>query len=293
MADPKKKLVANIEADFFVDSTCINCDTCRQIAPLNFSESEDYSFVNKVTENDEEFIDSYKALLSCPTGSIGYTGTKKVTEIINEYPEKLVDEDGIQIYFNGFTSVKSYAAKSYFLQTSEANWLIDSPRYVKPLVEKFKAMGGIDYIFLSHRDDVADADKYAKEFGAKRIIHESELSAQPDSEIVIQGEQDCDFNSDIKFLFAPGHTKGHLLFYLKNKYLFTGDHLSWSRRKDSINAFKDFCWYSWELQLESLAKLLEVDFEWLLPGHGMYKHLSNEQMRAELRDMLEYFSENN
>ena len=82
MADPKKKLVANIEADFFVDSTCINCDTCRQIAPLNFSESEDYSFVNKVTENDEEFIDSYKALLSCPTGSIGYTGTKKVTEII-------------------------------------------------------------------------------------------------------------------------------------------------------------------------------------------------------------------
>ena len=36
MADLKKKLSTNVAGDFFVDSTCINCDTCRQLAPATF-----------------------------------------------------------------------------------------------------------------------------------------------------------------------------------------------------------------------------------------------------------------
>ena len=39
MADPKKKVLENIEGEFFVDSTCINCDTCRQLAPGLFEDA--------------------------------------------------------------------------------------------------------------------------------------------------------------------------------------------------------------------------------------------------------------
>ncbi|HZC81910.1 MAG TPA: ferredoxin, partial [Nitrospiraceae bacterium] len=36
MADVAKRLPTNIDGSFFVDSTCINCDTCRQLAPKSF-----------------------------------------------------------------------------------------------------------------------------------------------------------------------------------------------------------------------------------------------------------------
>ena len=38
MADLKKRLKSNMSGNFFVDSTCINCDTCRQLAPETFEE---------------------------------------------------------------------------------------------------------------------------------------------------------------------------------------------------------------------------------------------------------------
>lgn len=33
MVNPRKLVPENAPSDFFVDSTCIDCDTCRQIAP--------------------------------------------------------------------------------------------------------------------------------------------------------------------------------------------------------------------------------------------------------------------
>ena len=93
--------------------------------------------------------------------------------------------DGVS--YCGFNSPKSFGGNSYFLEHPDGNWLIDAPRYVEHLVRRFAERGGLRYIFLTHRDDVADADKYAKRFGAERIIHRLELSAQPDAERVIDG----------------------------------------------------------------------------------------------------------
>ena len=45
MANPKKRVPQNVPGDFFVDSTCIDCDTCRQIAPRVFGEAPGASFV--------------------------------------------------------------------------------------------------------------------------------------------------------------------------------------------------------------------------------------------------------
>ncbi len=36
MANPRKLVPENVPGDFFVDSTCIDCDACRQIAPSVF-----------------------------------------------------------------------------------------------------------------------------------------------------------------------------------------------------------------------------------------------------------------
>ncbi len=36
MAQLEHRLPQNIEGDFYVDDTCIDCDACRQIAPATF-----------------------------------------------------------------------------------------------------------------------------------------------------------------------------------------------------------------------------------------------------------------
>lgn len=41
MANLGKRVPENAPGDFFVDSTCIDCDTCRQVAPAVFGQATD------------------------------------------------------------------------------------------------------------------------------------------------------------------------------------------------------------------------------------------------------------
>ncbi len=65
-----------------------------------------------------------------------------------------------------------------------------------------------------------------------------------------------------------------MLLY-REKFLFTGDHLAWSRRRGALVAFRDACWYSWKEQIRSMERLLDFPFEWVLPGHGGTRHFDS------------------
>ncbi len=47
MADLSQKVPENVLGSFYVDATRIDCDLCRETAPLNFirQDAEGYSFV--------------------------------------------------------------------------------------------------------------------------------------------------------------------------------------------------------------------------------------------------------
>ena len=81
---------------------------------------------------------------------------------------------------------------------------------------------------------------------------------------------------------VPGHTKGSVVYLLEDSYLFTGDSLAWSEEKKDLVAFRDACWYSWEMLTESLRRLLAHRFEWVLPGHGWSVRLAAEEMNRRL-----------
>jgi len=51
-------------------------------------------------------------------------------------------------------------------------------------------------------------------------------------------------------------------------FLFTGDHLAWDPGARSLTAHRDYCWYSWPQQLDSVRRLACYAFAWVLPGHG-------------------------
>ena len=282
MADRAHSLQENVAGPFFVDSTCIDCDTCRQLAPATFGETGEYSYVMRQPGDGEEERAAFRALVACPTGSIGSevkTGAKAAAA---EFPLPVAPG----IWYNGFVSRKSFGGSSYFVEHGGGNWMIDSPRYVEHLVKRFEEMGGVRYIFLTHRDDVADADRYAARFGATRIIHRLELGAQPDAERVIEGSEAQELAPDFLAIPTPGHTAGHCALLYKGRYLFAGDHLWWSRGRGRLNASRDVCWYNWRQQVASIRLLAGYEFEWVLPGHGERAHFPGGQMKQEMARLI-------
>ena len=104
-----------------------------------------------------------RGLLACPVGAVGYAGPKLTFSEV--FPQELMDG----VFYCGFNSAKSFGANSFFVRRGGGNLLVDSPRYVIQLVRRFEDMGGIADILLTHRDDVADADRYARRFGRARL----------------------------------------------------------------------------------------------------------------------------
>lgn len=283
MADRHKRLDSNVPGNFYVDATCINCDTCRQLAPNSFEEIGEFSAVSRQPERDEHVHQAYQALLACPVGSIGTEESDKLRlkDAMGSFPLHL--EDGV--YYCGFNSEKSFGANSFFIEHPSGNWLVDSPRYIKFLIEAFKRRGGVTYIFLTHEDDVADADKYALHFGAKRIIHRADADAVPDAEWIVDGIDRIVLTDGFQAIPVPGHTPGSMALYYRDKFLFTGDHLWWDPQRRSIEAPKRLIWRP-RVLMASLEKLLSYRFEWVLAGHGDRVKLSAEEMRDQLIAML-------
>lgn len=283
MADIRKRLPNNVAGEFFVDSTCINCDACRQLAPDTFDEAGDFSFVYAQPRTEEQRRSALRALLACPTGSIGTLRPNGAREVMSDFPLHIECD----VYYCGFNSPKSYGGNSYFVKHPQGNWLIDSPRYLPHLVKRFEEMGGIRFIFLTHRDDVADAHKYARRFGSRRIIHRADAAAQPDAEVILEGGEPALLAPEFLIIPTPGHTRGHSVLLYGDRFLFSGDHLWWSRSEGRLSAARSVCWYSWPEQIKSMAKLLDFSFEWVLPGHGQRIKLPSDQMRRELIALID------
>ena len=284
MADQTKRLDSNVAGNFYVDATCINCDTCRQLAPASFEEVGDFSAVTSQPTGEGPLHQAYQALLSCPVGSIGTELSEPVRmqEAMASFPLHL--EEGV--YYCGFNSGKSFGANSFFLEHPDGNWLIDSPRYLKYLVEAFERKGGLSYIFLTHKDDVAEAEKYAAHFGAKRIIHRADLEAAPGAEWIIEDVESSQVLPEFQIIPVPGHTAGSMALLYKNKFLFTGDHLWWDSKQQMLRAPSQLVWRK-RVLLDSLQKLLDYRFEWVLAGHGDRVRLSAEAMQSQLQTLIE------
>lgn len=284
MADPTKRLDSNVSGNFYVDATCINCDTCRQLAPLSFEEIGDYSAVSRQPDSEQQIHQAYQALLACPVGSIGTEQNDKsrLQAAMASFPLHL--EGGVS--YCGFNSEKSFGANSFFIEHADGNWLIDSPRYIKHLVECFEQRGGIAHIFLTHKDDVADADKYAAHFGAERIIHRADADAVSIAERIVDGEETVRVGSEFQIIPVPGHTAGSMALLYRERFLFTGDHLWWDPHSKALDAPTRLVWKKWTL-MDSLRKLLGYRFEWVLAGHGDRVHLSSAEMRVQLQALIE------
>ena len=76
MADPKDRYRDNVPGGFYVDTNCIDCDVCRDIAPCNFIRNDEggYSYVYKQPQTKAERKDCECARVECPVEAIGDCG---------------------------------------------------------------------------------------------------------------------------------------------------------------------------------------------------------------------------
>ena len=285
MASLAARLPDNVPGNFYVDRTCIDCDTCRRIAPSVFEQGDDHSFVASQPHSHEANRRALMALVACPTASIGTVERTDARPAAAAFPERVAEN----VSFCGFTAESSFGAWCYFVERPEGNVLVDSPRAAGPLLTALEARGGVATMFLTHRDDVADHATFRKRFGCERVLHENDVTARTrDVERQLQGTDPVRLSDDLVAIPTPGHTRGHAVLLYRKKFLFTGDHLAWSKRRGRLVAFRDACWYSWDEQIRSMERLREHRFEWVLPGHGAWHHAASaDAMRADLERCID------
>lgn len=289
MAQLHQRRSQNVSGEFYVDTSCIDCDTCRWVAPTVFNRQDGQSAVYQQPQTEKERLQALEALLSCPTSSIG---TLTLTDAIREAQSRFPRPVTHQVFHCGYHSERSYGAASYLILRPDGNVLVDSPRFALPLVRRIERMGGVRYLYLTHRDDVADHQQYRDHFGCDRILHEADLTPDTASvEIKLAGTAEYDLAPDLKIIPVPGHTEGHTVLLYDHpdqRVLFSGDHLALSPYLLHLYAFRRHCWHSWTAQMASVERLKDYDFDWVLPGHGRGFHGDRSTMAQQLDKCLDW-----
>ena len=173
----------NVNGDLFVDDSCINCDTCRWMVPEVFSYVNGQSAVTRQPVGEVERLGALQAAVACPTGSIrsrsdgaSQTASRTLAKKAAESFPKLVrgaEKLGMEIYHLGYHSAESYGATPYLIhdRVSGITIMVDTPRFNRKLVNSLKErFGGVDYIYLTHADDVAEHAKFSTTFGKTRRL---------------------------------------------------------------------------------------------------------------------------
>ena len=275
------RLPGNAPGDWYVDSSCINCSASRTIAPGVFAEQNDQTIVAKQPETPEERMIAWRARLCCPTASIHTEGHADVPAGV--FPEEVTPH----VYRLGYNARSSWGAHSFAVRRAVGTLMVDSPRWTKQIVATFEQWGGLSDILLTHRDDVADAGKYAEHFKSSVWIHEADRKAAPYATNIIKGAEPVMMADDLTAIPLPGHTKGSVAYLFDTRYLFTGDSLAWDFDENDLVAWQDVAWHSWDEQRRSLRRLLDYRFEWVLAGHGASRVSSADEIHSRLAALLD------
>lgn len=283
MARLSERLPQNVPGELFVDATCIDCETCMIVAPETFAESsESMSFVHTQPRSPESFHRAMMALVACPTSSIGTVHKQAGGKLAaRAFPEDIGDD----VYYCGYASEDSYGASSYLIRRPAGNVLVDSPRAAAPLLGRIEELGGVRWMFLTHRDDVADHAKFRGRFGCERIVHAGDDVIG--AERVIRGTDPVALDDELTVIPTPGHTRGSAVLHWRGHVLFTGDHLWGDETGTRLAASRGVAWYSWREQTVSMERLLAVPFDRVLPGHGRPYHAASfDAARADLEGLV-------
>ena len=186
------------------------------------------------------------------------------------------------VFALGNNAKSSFAAHSFLVTRPDGNLMIDSPRFNRPLADSIDALDGIAHVLLSHRDDVADAGRWAERYGARVWIGETDADAAPYATDLTGVESVTVISPGAVSIPAPGHTQGHVLYHVDDRVLFTGDTLHWNHRRGEFDVFPKQTFFSWAALADTMDLIAALNVEWMFAGHGMWNKVSAEEWERQM-----------
>ena len=124
---PRKQ---NAPGNLFVDESCIDCDVCRWMCPSVFGRVGIKSAVLAQPSTEQEKLQAYAAMITCPVGSIRTQQPDSLTKIaLDLFPAEINPDKIPGVFHLGYHSAESFGATPYFIKRKEGNVMIDSPRF--------------------------------------------------------------------------------------------------------------------------------------------------------------------
>ena len=203
---------------------------------------------------------------------------------------------------------------AWFLERPEGGVLVDLPKPSEAVFTWLEAHGGVQWIVLTHGDHAQHHAEFAARFpDARRVLGAADVNkwahayadATTDVEVQLPSDRgpvaldgspiplDALADAELAMLPQPGHTPGGFCLLYKGRYLFTGDHLSWSGMRGHLVAHRLQCWEDWERQTASITRLADwardgaLRFAWVLPGHGEWIQLSDDPSAERTAEALD------
>lgn len=276
-----------------------------------FNRQNNQSAVFRQPVTDAERLHALRALVACPTNSIRTVPTTTTTTDSTPSTTKSQKPNAITaaksfplhynnipgVYYLGHASAHTFGAASWLLLRRDVVVMVDVPRYDANLASRIDALlkthnrQAVDYILLTHCDDVAGHDAWAERLtGCQRIIHAADQSTAQGTdkcEVVLHDEDFELYDENVRryciglgvyVLYVPGHTEGSLgVWDEETKTLFSGDHCwggggSGGIERESeekwVTASDRFCFFDFDVQVENIAALRNLGVRNVLPGHG-------------------------
>ncbi|WNG51948.1 MBL fold metallo-hydrolase [Archangium minus] len=256
-----------------------------------------FTGVLRQPRNKEEYLAARTAAAACPFSAIRLERPSarippgELGSPWRDWPRRLEDN----VWVLGHPSAENAGALAYFIELPGGGLLVDVPKPSEELFLWLEQQGGVRWLFLTHRDHVQHHADFAKRFpGCRRVMGAADVNPKGGGYAAATGDvefklgsgpgpmtlegtpiaEDALAEAELAVLPQPGHTPGSLCLVYRGRFLFTGDHLGYSRRLGHIAGYRLQCWEDWERQCASVRRLKEwadagrLRFAWLLPGHG-------------------------
>lgn len=203
-----------MDNDWYVDDRCTDCDVARQLAPGLIDRVGGRSEVVRQPRDAAEDRAMQAAAFACPTRSVR-PASGRLDPALDPFPLAL----DATVSLCGHNSPQTAAANSYLVRRPAGNLvLVDTPRWSRALAAQYAALGPVTDVLLTHRDHAAHGRRYADHFGARLWIHEGDLDAAPDADVVLRGTDSTEVGPGLVAHPLPGHTRGSVLYVADERY---------------------------------------------------------------------------
>ena len=160
-----------------------------------------------------------------------------------------------------------------YLIVGNVNVLVDCPAWDDTTRRFLEEQGGVDWIFLTHRDSFGQVRELQQALNCKVLVQEQEAYLLPGMSVVTF-EQEFEIDAMTRVIWTPGHSPGSSCLYYAGfgGVLFTGRHLL-PNPQGALMPVKTAKTFHWPRQLNQVQRLMDKfsseTLEYVCPGANL------------------------